>query len=403
MPGEGLLRTGRTGGRIAFLGAGGNVYTVAPDGSALVSITQDADPSGRRYGRPMWSADGARLAFWGFDGGKISLYMAAGNGEWVRPVFESSTEFAGSLSWSRSGELLGFTTGLPGSDRLIFYVASPVTGEVTPIDAGVSSYSWDWGISDDRVAVQAGTETPDEFRQSVLQVRGNVLEQDVPVGGKSQAVLAWAPDGRSLAVAVWDSSKGLRSDRSVLVQIPVRINRAVDDLLLFGPPTTLASVSGELSFAWSPSGQQIAVAHGGGRPLSRLELLDLAHPSRNQVISEQPILAFFWSPDGRRLAYFSPGAEGRLRAYVFNMGDGQSHLVAEIVSSPGLRDMVTHFAEGQPLASIWSPDSRSLILTAGQDAEQTAEIWVYPVDGKSPPAQIAWGDYAAWSPDSFYR
>ncbi len=176
----------------------------------------------------------------------------------------------------------------------------------------------------------------------------------------------------------------------------------------------LARVSGQVAFAWSPDGGRLAYTTPASddptSPDKRLSLLDPSHPDSNVEIVQGHVVAFFWSPDNKKIAYFMPGLDSptgvafrntqsspgfNLELQVYDLSDGKTHRVAAFQPTDAFRQVFPFFDQYERSGTIWSPDSRELVL-AGVDSGGSPSIYVVSADG-SQIRKIAEGDLAFWS------
>jgi dipeptidyl aminopeptidase/acylaminoacyl peptidase len=120
-----------------------------------------------------------------------------------------------------------------------------------------------------------------------------------------------------------------------------------------GSDRTIAEVPGAVDVAWSPDGEQIAVATSRGVVVVRLD-----RPGEQRYVAppletparRPPIATPTWSPDGTRIAYTGP--QGLVVATV----DG------------GAAPAVLVRAAARPSAPTWSPDGQWIVLAANDPA-----------------------------------
>jgi Tol biopolymer transport system component len=178
---------------------------------------------------------------------------------------------------------------------------------------------------------------------------------------------------------------------------------------------SLAEVDAPVFFAWSPDGKKLAyLATDPGLMGGLAQILTVIEPENPEVVvkaKEELVVAFFWSPDSRQIAFLTPavfsptpsaGQEGApqqvfyLRLYVLDVQTGESRELALFRPTQDLVNILPYFDQYSRSATIWSPDSRNLVIPANSQ-EGEPNIFVVEADGDPRPTLITDGTMAFWS------
>jgi TolB protein len=234
-----------------------------------------------------------------------------------------------------------------------------------------------------------------------LHLAGDVKERRLDLTPSLFQAPAWSPNGDRLLLAA-QSEAG----EGVLY---------VTDLQ-GSPIQELATFEDQIAFGWSPDGEHIAylVRRTSDQEMSgKLNIITAHSPSDPITPPEGTVLAFFWSPDGRKVAYLIPqivegggeetqGGEAQqaqqllLRLNILDIGSGESNTVATFQPTQQFLAILPTFDQNQHSSTLWSPDSRNLVLSA-MTPEGEPGIWVVPASGQLPPRFITPGLAAFWS------
>ncbi|MBV9699029.1 MAG: S9 family peptidase [Candidatus Eremiobacteraeota bacterium] len=186
---------------------------------------------------------------------------------------------------------------------------------------------------------------------------------------------AWRPDGKAIVYAAEDETPQRTGadrfrDSFIFTTEPIVARRADAPVHLFllpldGSPATQLTFGAESlcdgsTLSWSPSGTTLAYALCrdaiyNDQDYSRIVLLDVAgrrfHALTGRSMWESNPL---FSPDGAHVAY------------TYSTGDGQVNLTELYVTTPsgGAGTRLSAALDRDVGDAVWSPDSRSLIITA---------------------------------------
>lgn len=186
----GAPRWSPTGQRLSFI-RGGDVWTIAADGSAARRLTDD----GTDIAAASWSPDGTRLA----EARSAGLYVLRADGGGQTRIASTQRPSPGlAPEWSPSGGQIAFIHG----QRLT--VVNPEGTGLRDLAEGVDP---SWSPDGTRIAFDQMDISGSSRVFVVTLANGAATEVKLPYHGGNPA---WSPDGRLLAVG----DAGIPSDRS---------------------------------------------------------------------------------------------------------------------------------------------------------------------------------------------
>jgi TolB protein len=371
-------------GKIAYIGADYNVYSLSLQDGQQVKLTEDAslltNPI-RYYRWPTWATDG-RLAYFLVEG--------------------------------RVDE-----RGVTTSEQLNAFVSVDGTGLGKQVYSGINElfqYAY-WspkncgeGLHCRDLALLLGGDNEGENNLYVELIR------DTTEGASNQSIwngtpplyYSWSPDGTRL---FWQQSRGSlgiydvtkENIVSTLPQVagafqapawsPIddrllfgaqSVDRAATDLTIFSngqSQTIAAGLRGNVAFAWSPDGTSIAYTNQQG-PLVIVDATSGAIIARTDISG---VSAFFWSPNSQHIAYITlatPPASfaselgsSTIQSYVqlentptiswsvLTPATGNVHHYGSFLPTAEMRYLLLYFDQFAQSHRIWSPDSTHLIYS----------------------------------------
>lgn len=394
-------------GRIAYIGADFNVYTLAGPDQTRTQLTEDAgrsDDSLLAYQWPTWSTDG-RLAYFGLtiDGGSrvpaTSVYVSGDGISAGDLVYDSETQVYNYAYWSPQNcpdgadcRDLAVLLSDPDADGLLVERIR-VHGEVSSTTLGVGApFYFSWSPDGTRMLWQRNNRQFDIYDVSAGDVAQTLDAQPGFISAP-----AWSPVDDRLLVGA-QSSDGGSTDLTIIA------NETSEALA--------SGLSGLVSYAWSPDGNQIAYTAEQG-PLMVVDAVT------GEIVARSPVsgvYAFFWSPDSARIAYVTlavqPGSfSAGTGAHMAVLTQGNSGLawsvldvqteanrrLATFLPTQDMLYLLSYFDQFSQSHRIWSPDSQNIVYGELAAAAQPV-VTVLNVTGQDVvPLTIAEGQIGVWS------
>jgi Tol biopolymer transport system component len=355
-----------TADRLIVLGDDGNLRSMAPDGTNVVSLTTDAGPD-VQVDQPVASPDGASIAWVEITSGQPSVVIASRSAQRLQTVPMGIVPFF--LQWD------------PTSTN-IAYLGNAAQG---------------LGMGVIRNAVTA----PD----------------DVAVGGGSPFYLSWSPDGNELLVhvgatqlGVTDVSSRLRRvhDQPGRFQAPVwladgrtvyaRVHGSEQQLVVADGHTrhVLDTFTGSVAFDASPDGSRLAYRIDGSGSQDGLYVQPV-NGGKPTLVTHVGAPAFFWSPTGSDLLMLTVTGTGSSRTARWRVWSGDQVLTTGPYqpSQTFGSEYLPFFDQYAQAFTPWAPDGSAFAFAGVIDG--TPGIYVQSVDGGAP-VRISDGEFVLWSP-----
>jgi Tol biopolymer transport system component len=188
-----VFSSSRTGNR--------NLWSSRRDGSDTRPLTSGAALDEK----PSVSPDGRQVAFLSDRDGRRALWII--NSDGGAPHRVADVETVGGLSWSRDGKEIVF--GWPTIDRQGLWAVSVADGSARLVLGTEPEAVGDAAVSPTGnviAYIAAATSGPSRNRLAFVDLTGHPAHETLPpppnanAGGFANGILAWAPDGRRLAV-----------------------------------------------------------------------------------------------------------------------------------------------------------------------------------------------------------
>lgn len=396
-------------GRIAIIGADGNVHVLDPAQGERVTLTDDATRSAqaaRIYEWPTWSTDG-RLAY-----------------------FETYVDRQGAYE---------LTVHVSADGQSVESGTVPIEGHAFTYAAWAPQNCPGHSEPCRDLAVLTSPLQRDGFVLHVLRQSQSETVSLGEVGTGAPFYVTWSPDATRMA---WQRNQIMLdvydvSQMSLAAQLEVDLGEffapdwsPVDDRILYGARSEGAdrfsdlaitsetqaevvrsNVDGPISMSWSPDGNLVAFTDGAGT----FQVLD---PAEHDIVNApiDGVLAFFWSPDSESVALvtqaFSPGALASrklptanaalqpltpLQWSVVDVDTGDIRAYSSFVPTESMGYLLSFFDQFAQSHPIWSPDSRQIVYSE-LTPDRGAIITVLDISSTiSVPLTIAEGEIGVWS------
>jgi TolB protein len=380
------------GGRLAFVGGEGDLFTVQADGSDVRRLTRLGGPEDAEHRQahfwPTWSPDGRRIAVTRADlvDGELAgagLYAVPAGGGPALKLYAAEHTVPFFCAWAPDSRTIAILTTEEGSVALHVRAADGSGGH--QLAAGNPLYLA-WAPDGRALAVHLNGDVSSnpEAGVFIVPVEGG-SGRTMPLAPTGFRAPAYTPDGHTLVTA------GSGPDgRDVVVAFG-------DD----GAPRPLAALDGAPAFVLSPTGDRLALSRHAPVQglLDALDVVDLASGATARW-DPGPVVAFFWSPDGTRLAWIRADLSERELVWYVAERPGAARRVAAFVPSNPSAATLSFFDQYAPTTAFWSPDSRRLAFAGwlGRVPDGPSRIWVADLATDAPPRAVADGLMASWSP-----
>lgn len=398
--------------RIVFVDLNGRIATINPDGSEMRVLTGER----RVFQFPCWSPQSDQIAAVGSNDNGGGLYVLSDKSEinlTYPELYFSHNQLPFYQYWSPDGQRLSFLTTHPQGFGLRI---AELAGKSSYLLTIGQPLFWTWTKNPDQLFIHSGF-TEADARLTFIGTGGDGWGENIAQPGYFQ-VPGISQDGRFWAFAAVDAF----GSRQLIVK-----NNETEDKQLFDQ-------KGMLALGWSPVTPLlafIATDSAEQRPYGPLTLID-AQNRRKQVLIDKNVIAFFWSPDGKKLAYLQLTPSRTIRPATMNE---DAYEPTGTMYTNGVVPFTLDFPEEDPLLyldlhvvdletkqrrflttvappltflnqflpffdqyglshSLWSPDSRALVMAHVKG--ETAVLQHIPINGDAV-SEIVEGLMPSWS------
>ena len=396
-------------GRLAYIGADGNIFVTTPELEEHFAVTKDAtappEGPGLSYPRVSWSPDG-QIAYASVirDGNKAQarLYVAESPEAPARLVGQSDQHFVIYIYWSPTP-----CPGEPGCSRLSYLIEEPEGIALHIVDMGkggttneLAGHGWPFYFSwsPDGKYMLWHTGGAARFNNNASIARFSLENQWVERLKMDPGLFiapAWSPLGDEWLLV---TNQG---DREYLYRTEAKRTG-------LNPETRQVLATAEdkhLVFLWSPDGNQVAYSilkSSDGLIFGPIHVYDLETGETKQITASSfDISGFFWSPDGKRIGYLSRLAlrdTAWMQWRVYNLAEDLDRGFAAFNPSYQMRYVISSFNQYAQSHRLWSPDGRYLVY-ADQDDDGVERIWMVDTFAErgADPILVAEGSMGFWS------
>ncbi len=393
---------------------GHRLTVMNPDGSEPIVMAGDDD--GVVGLQPAWSPDGSQLAWAQTDGATASVEVALPRAQAVSSTSFDTVPFY--LGWNDAGNRLAYLRNAPSGPG---FEAGVVDGDSASVAATGAPLYLAWRPGADDLAIHRNEASVD-----VVDATTAVVDPGLPGDAAGFAttgqfatpiwvrddVLGLVQDGAFVLVDVETGDKSvlleigegtrlvLSPDRSKLAYLTVvtgtqtvGLPRQVDPPETLPPETLpprpcLPSLPPETLPPETLPG-------GDGEPGIRLRVFDFV-TGRDDLVTDEPVLAFEWSPDGAFLSWLGQAGPGLAQWHIWTRAGELTNLAPYRPSALDAGAYLPFFDQYVQSQHRWDPDGTAMAFAGTIGGE--SGIWVQLVEGDFGPFLVAPGDYVTWSP-----
>jgi WD40 repeat protein len=312
-------------------------------------------------------------------------------------------EFA---DWSPTGDQIGVLTS--GQDGESLMVMNADGNSRLSLGTGVAM-NWSWNPDGQTVVAQTRL-SPQSLRADVKIHATDNGEELSSVASREDSTLSgvhYSPDGNFMVTARRKEGGEALDAELYIVDRDGKVVRK------------LTSVSGLVTYAWSPAGAMLAYVEreSAGSLGGTLRVLDV-NTGEAKTLTSQPVTGIFWSPDAKTVAAFGPLQRGLvdpsgnilnltseqsqvvMLAQTINVTTGEARPLFYIEPTARFLSVLVQFDRYSRAMTIWAPNSKRLLVPIRYgDGTQSGDLVIESESsGSIFPRLVAPGSMASWSP-----
>ncbi|MFL2761879.1 MAG: hypothetical protein ACJ0A3_02950 [Dehalococcoidia bacterium] len=393
--------------RIAYIGHDRQLYIINPDGSGLTQISNTFKSN---FSWPTWSASNKLLAY--TESNKNPNKSDSFSSLNIFDIIPKEHETIMSLErdqtvpladnvihyplWAPNEESIAFVANSNGKTTL--FISNNNLDQPTKLIQGGPIWI-SWSSDSEYLLAHANGQH--------FLVNNDTSNPIINLGLFSNAynVPPWKPDKHAILLSIQASNNQFKS-------FEVNLHESSDlqkneDFITRGSP----------SYLWSPNGKALAIGTKGrgilwkGKNLSVHNELKIRRELNLNIFEyisiSDKIISFFWSPDDTKIAFIAMSE----KPGIFSLAtlDIENELITHLIDFSPTNDQLTMFQFFDQYAhshSVWSPDSKSLVLAGNVESEMKiinetspSTNYIIVVEANTPEAYklIGTGEFATWS------